>query len=159
MNLSFGDSMTVNEKWELMCAITAHGHAVISIDEGRTPYAFTVGLSHKQGFELLMFGVAGDLATILLNNAAQVLKTFDLPDGRDIEHVVADHPVRLRTLPISKNPALETHLSHIWWMGFQPKEVRIVMWADENGRFPGDPLYAHLVSQSIEDFEDFKEPN
>ena len=151
-NLTVGDTMAGATHTNVHKAITKYGHAVVTT-MGRVPYAYTVGLTRPLGFELLMYGVVGDLAFMLLNNAADALNRQCYEDGEDISKVIESHSVRLRSLLVGSNPDLMWRLSMIWSFGFSPDRIRVVTWKDEAGRFPGEPGYSHEVKQTISELK------
>ena len=129
--------------------IAKHGHMVqvVGAEATMPAYAYTAGLTTTFGFELVIFGMSFDMATMFLNGVAKRLKEAPVGDGADITGV-ANVPLRLQTFRFDPD---EHRLGVALRLGYTPNHIRIVQWPDKAGAYPGSPAYRALISQSFDD--------
>jgi hypothetical protein len=119
--------------------IRDHGWAVQFVESDKRPVAYTVGL-HDRGLpELLMTGLAPDIATRVLNSIAHMIVDdgtvlapamhIDYQDRFLIEVVEVEHP--------------DVHLKFaVRLFGSRFRALQLV-WADDRGRWPWDAGWGH----------------
>lgn len=125
--------------------IADYGCSVISITEDDPPFAYTVGLWQRFHHpELIMFGLpAGVMANILNAITAKVRAgaVFNAPSH--LSDVGGKFGVHIKPLD-------EEYLPRYFGFGvnFQEQKFPIaqVVWADREGRFPGEPAYDESYS-------------
>lgn len=127
--------------------IRRHGYMVQPvISDGFTPnWSYTVGLSKSMSFDLVVFGLPADVASALLNPLVKRLQEAPIDDFEPITKL-ANFPMRL--VP-HEGPVTELRVAN--GLGLTPDKVRFLQWPDTAGRFPGEPSYAFLLTQTFDD--------
>jgi hypothetical protein len=124
---------------ELRQTISDHGWAVQFVEDDKRPFAYTIGL-HDHGLpELLVYALAPDVATRVLNSIAHMMVDdgavlapamhIDYEDRFLVEVVEVEHP--------------DVHLKFaIRLCGPDVRALQLV-WADARGRFPWESGWGH----------------
>lgn len=119
------------------------GWAVQLVEEGASdtepPFAYTVGLTESFDHpELVVVGQRPEMMQFMLNECADRVKSGTrLQPGAQLDEVIEGFQVEIRAL----DPALLRFLGYArWFHGERPFEALQILWPDQEGRFPGDPL-------------------
>jgi hypothetical protein len=126
--------------------IRQHGYMVQSFlgDESTPSWSYTVGLTRLLGFDLVVFGLPADVATLMLNRLVSRLKAVPIQDLEPISEL-ANFPLRL----ISHDGQVTLGVADA--LGLTPTRLRILQWPDTQGRYPGEAGYACPLFQSFDD--------
>jgi hypothetical protein len=124
---------------ELRATIDDHGWAVQFVESEKRPFAYTVGLHHRDLPELLITGLPPDTSARVLNSIAHMVVDdgtvlapamhIDYQDRFLIDVVEVEHP--------------DVHLKYaVRMFGPRVRALQLV-WADERGRWPWDKGWGH----------------
>ncbi|WP_311061595.1 DUF4262 domain-containing protein [Pseudomonas aeruginosa] len=117
------------------------GHAVITtgseIAEGTIAMAYTMGLSDQGLPELLLFGIGGEPAMEILNTAADMLRSGELPVDVPVEKLL-NLPIVVKAVP--PEAAAEYIVQANGRAGRQLPALQLV-WPDPEGRFAWEPQF------------------
>jgi hypothetical protein len=124
----------------LEAIIARVGWAVLYIfdseNEGRPPFAYTVGLAARHLPELLTIGLPRDAAHPLLNALARDLMAgHQLPLNTPVIGYVPGYPLLLRLA----SAKAAVHYAKAVEVRYDDYQVLQVVWPDDQGRFPGQP--------------------
>lgn len=127
--------------------IEQSGHAVISTSNNGMGYSYSVGLSTRHGYELIMMLLPSETMHDIINEMAARLETDTIENDVDINLPSYNVPFRLRLARLQFTEDGRAPLVNACYgMGYRPGFVRQIVWPDPNGRFEGDPGYdVHLV--------------
>ncbi|MEM8602219.1 MAG: DUF4262 domain-containing protein [Cyanobacteria bacterium P01_H01_bin.121] len=128
------------------------GACVISITDVVPPFTYTAGVFDTYGFpELVMFGIDGRTACLVINNILDRLKEGDRPDlstplDRLLEHgyQIVLEPIICPDIVLSKMRVAQFFYNN------EIPPVALICWPDQFGRFAweddfqlrNDPLYS-----------------
>lgn len=121
---------------EIKSKIEAHGHLMIGVAANPT-FTYTIGLSEKYGFEIILVGLRYEYAGAMLNDLAEFMKTNTLEMGRPYDDF-ANMPNVFRECDPAKVAEYVVQAENYY--GKPVKVVQFVM-CDRQGRFPEDPDY------------------
>ena len=123
-----------NRRIEIKSMIDRHGHMMLGV-AAKPSFTYTIGLSEKYGFELIMVGLRYEFAAQILNDVADHMKAGN---SLDLEKEYSDFtnlPARFRMCDIEK--AAEYVVQAENYYGHPVNVVQLVM-CDREGRFPED---------------------
>jgi hypothetical protein len=118
--------------------IEKYGHAVVStqidIAEGDLNVSFTVGLSRSGLPELIMFALPSDMAQVMLNTSADLLRSGSLPKDVGVAQVAEGLNVVFKKALIEKVRLVTYALEA--FSGIESPYVLQLVWPDKAGMFP-----------------------
>lgn len=129
--------------------IAQHGFAVLHVapEASRYGYSLTAGLADAGGHELLMVGAAQNKAHAMLNAAVLALaKTPWKGRVREVKDLAGHRAQIVQIEPASLAVDFPVYRTLERAM---PQTMLQVLWACQDGRFPGDPQYTALCAQNI----------
>lgn len=129
---------------EVEAKVDAYGWTPIAVhhdDEGRPPYAYSVGFERTFGVpEIVLIGFEPRMMQGLIAEVADGLKArrlaFPVEGGR-MPEVIRDFDVLLRPVPEAARLNL-SRFAHAAAMPNTPRLMQLVL-PDAEGRFPGEP--------------------
>lgn len=121
--------------------IASHGCSVIGVfgEQGKPPFAYTIGLTATYGFELLVIGLNGEVATMIFNDIVASLQAYET-----LELNVPDN--RWANLPVMFKEANSKAHDYVHQAdGFYGKQVRVLQMvlSDRQGLLPSHPDFDH----------------
>ena len=133
-------------------AIATQGYAVQPVfggDDGSPAYAYTLGLNHTTGFELIVSaGQDIHLLTTVLDKYAELALKFENIEleRNDLAHMRAHAKYGVRTVCIPVDPAVVKQ-SHSLCTRGEVKKIYQILIADKNNLFPNESGYDPEWSQ------------
>lgn len=132
--------------------IKTHGHA-IQAASSEVPWAYTIGLWPKHGYEIIVFLLDVHIATAILNSIAHTLNTgrsipldTKMPDERgSLNNWVANMPVLFKQCLPERLLAPDLYVNIATQYHGQGVPFRQLVLCDKNKRFPGEPGFADGV--------------
>jgi hypothetical protein len=121
----------------LALKIREYGFTVIGIFDSNPSFSYTVGLSPKIGYEILVFGLPPEIACIILNLVYKKIDTLvvNTPDPR-----FANMPLMFK---IADQRAQEFVVQASQYYR-KPVNVMQLVLCDKTGNFPDQPNYDHV---------------
>lgn len=144
------DERTTEYVKEMLDVIERCGHVVQYVfdpDDGEPPFAYTIGLCTRPDhpYELAVAGFSPQNAHVLLNRVPEVMVRDGIQpcEGVEIPDTLVGLPPKLRRCVSTDNFTIGRAIyggdSDTWQ----------VLCPDEDGRYPGDPGFAHAQAQVL----------
>lgn len=130
--MSFRDTILEN--------IAKHGVQLIGVTDARPGFTYTIGLTAKFGFEIIVVGLPFQYAGNILNRIA----AKDMPPELDVPNSeYTNLPIMFKECNVSMGPLHDEFVVQAdVFYGKEVKVVQLVM-CDREARFPGHSEYDH----------------
>ena len=131
----------------LIRRIHSHGWVVVGVFPdpqaplSQVPFQYTVGLSPKAGFEIIIIGLSPETGASVLNDlAARVVRGARFTNGQVLTDVLADD-YTVTMLEVADASDWTRFADQLYRRDDRPLPVWQVVYPDLGHRMPGDPGY------------------